>query len=306
MNDKILVTDSLFIFDEHIKKLNGAGFEVERLDKPSATEDELVSALEGKVGYIVGGIERVTEPLLKRVDGLKVIGVTATAWQSFVPGAEIAKSKGIMIANTPHANASAVAEWTFSASLAMVRNLFTLGRTGKDTFKTSPGFGDLKVGIVGLGSIGEHLAQLYKDINVKSVKYWSHTQKQTDFDYQEIDELLSSSDIICFCVSVDAGADFVNAEKLSKVKAGAIVTVLSDASLNEEALYKELASGRLRAFLDWTPKDVRWKDLSLETFYCSNESAAYNTHFANKVASDWITESMINLLKTGEDQHRVL
>ena len=110
MNDKILVTDSLFIFDEHIKKLNGAGFEVERLDKPSATEDELVSALEGKVGYIVGGIERVTEPLLKRVDGLKVIGVTATAWQSFVPGAEIAKSKGIMIANTPHANASAVAD----------------------------------------------------------------------------------------------------------------------------------------------------------------------------------------------------
>ncbi|MDB5160821.1 MAG: hypothetical protein JWO96_201 [Candidatus Saccharibacteria bacterium] len=36
--NKILVTDSLFIFDEHVKKIETAGYEVERLDKTQATE----------------------------------------------------------------------------------------------------------------------------------------------------------------------------------------------------------------------------------------------------------------------------
>jgi phosphoglycerate dehydrogenase-like enzyme len=153
MSGKVLVTDSLFIFDEHIKQLNDAGFEVERLDKPSASEEELEAALKGKVGYILGGIEKATDSLLSKVDGLKAIGVTATAWDGFVTGKDIAKEKGIMVANTPHANAQAVAEWAFSSSLAMVRNLFSLGRTGTATFKTSPGFSELNIGIVGLGSI---------------------------------------------------------------------------------------------------------------------------------------------------------
>ena len=54
MKGKILVTDSLFIFDEHVNKLEAAGFEVERLDKPEVTERELIEAIKGKVGYISG------------------------------------------------------------------------------------------------------------------------------------------------------------------------------------------------------------------------------------------------------------
>jgi len=38
MSNKILVTDTLFIFPEHIKKLKEAGYEIERLPKPDATE----------------------------------------------------------------------------------------------------------------------------------------------------------------------------------------------------------------------------------------------------------------------------
>jgi hypothetical protein len=51
----ILVTDSLFIETEHVARLEAAGFTVERLEKPQATEDELVAAIKGKIGYILGG-----------------------------------------------------------------------------------------------------------------------------------------------------------------------------------------------------------------------------------------------------------
>ena len=58
---KLLITDNLFIFQEHEEKLKEMGFEIERLDTPQATENELIEALQGKDAYILGGIEKVTE-----------------------------------------------------------------------------------------------------------------------------------------------------------------------------------------------------------------------------------------------------
>ena len=51
----ILITDTLFFFDEHEQMLKDAGYEVERLQKSDASEDELSEALNGKVGYLLGG-----------------------------------------------------------------------------------------------------------------------------------------------------------------------------------------------------------------------------------------------------------
>jgi len=114
-----------------------------------------------------------------------------------------------------------------------------------------------------------------------------------------------TTDIVCFCVSADAGIGWLDKEKMALLKDGAILTCLTDDVLNEEDLLKELKGGRMRAFLDWTPKPEGYKDLPLDIFYCSNESTAYNTHAANKLASDWATQSLLNLLKTGQDKHLV-
>ncbi len=48
MSEKILITDSLFIFPENEKQLLDAGYEIERLNKLSATEEELCEAVKGK------------------------------------------------------------------------------------------------------------------------------------------------------------------------------------------------------------------------------------------------------------------
>lgn len=57
---EVLVTDSLSISEDHIKKIEAAGFIVTRLDKPEASEEELCRAIVGKSGYILGDIERTT------------------------------------------------------------------------------------------------------------------------------------------------------------------------------------------------------------------------------------------------------
>lgn len=302
---KVLVTDSLFIHPDHEALLANAGIEVERLDKPNASEDELIAALRDKDGYILGGIENVTEPVIAAANQLQAIAFTGTAWKGFIPAWEYATEKGIKITNAPHANASAVAEWAFVTSLAMARNLFELGRTGDATFKTTPGIQDLHIGIIGMGHIGSRIAEMFKGVNAGRISYWNRSPLESEFENQDITDLLSSADIIFVCVSGEAGKDFLNNEKLSNLKSGAIMTCLTESIVDEGALLENLESSRVRALLDWTPKSDAFKQLPLETFYCSNESTAFNTRAANQLASDITTQSMINILNGLDDQNIV-
>src|SRR5467141_223504 len=119
MKGKILITDTLFMTDEHVKRIEKAGYEVERLDKTAATEDELITALKGKVGYVLGGIEKVTDNVIESADKLKVIAFTGADWQALITGWEKAKAHGIKISNAPGANSPAVAELAITLTLAM-------------------------------------------------------------------------------------------------------------------------------------------------------------------------------------------
>lgn len=93
--DTILITDSLFISKDHEQQLKDAGFAVERLDKPKASEEELIAAIKGKSAYILGGVERVTGPIINAADKLKVIAITGSDWQGFVPAYEAAIASAI-------------------------------------------------------------------------------------------------------------------------------------------------------------------------------------------------------------------
>ena len=137
MKGKVLVTDTLFITDEHIKQINDAGYEVERLAKADASEDELIDALKGKVGYVLGGIEKVTKKVIESADDLKAIAFTGADWKAIIPGWETAKEKGVMITNAPGANSPAVAEFSIALALLMQRNLIEIGRTGDVKFQTT-------------------------------------------------------------------------------------------------------------------------------------------------------------------------
>ena len=305
MSKDILVTDSLFISGEHVRKLTEAGYKVERLDKPNATEQELCTAIKGKAGYILGGIEHVTPAVIEAADSLKAISFTGTDWKEHISAWKEAFEKGIVISNTPFSNSQAVAEWALTGALSMVRRVYQLGRTGSDTFITTPGFNELHVGIVGLGHVGTRLAEMFSGIGVGKVSYWSKNAKQTSIKRLELDELLKQADIVCFCVSAEAGEGYVDAAKLSQMKDGAIVTTLRELTLNEDALLAELKNGRLRAYLDYTPKIEGYLDLDLGVFYGSNIKTSYNTSQANKLTSDMATQSLLNLLAGTHDEYQV-
>ncbi len=311
MKGSILITDSLFIFPEHEKQLRDAGYEIERLDKPHATEEELIEHIKGKEGYILGGIEEVTEKVIDAADKLKAIVFSGIGYKHFIPAHEYATKKGIAIANAPDGPTQAVAEWSLAVALAMNRGLFELGGPGQKEFLTTKGLENQRIGIVGLGRIGGRIAEMIKVFNPAVVQYWSkHRHEESEHSlgivYKELYNTLVDSDVVFLCVSKDAGERFFGKKELQQIKTGALlVSFVGSEIIDEAALLSELQSGRIRAASDNPMQNKEFKKLSLSVYYSFNGSNAFNTPTELKLTSDMATQSIINLLQTGQDQYRV-
>lgn len=304
---KILVTDTLFIHDEHVKQLENAGYEVERLEKPDASEDELIEALSNKVGYILGGVEYVTDKVINATDRLKAIIFTGTGFKGHIPSWQLASKQGIKIGNTPYTNVYEVAEWGLAVTLAMQRDLFDLGPQGTTKFHTITGLPDLKMGILGLGHIGKQYADMVSGLGAKEVCYWSRSKKDTNYQYVDKDELFIGSDIIFVAVGDEAGQDFISKTELAKMKQDALLVSISHHGIiNEDDLYELVKAGKIRAALDIVKNQDKFKDISSERWYASSASTAYNSHGYLKRSSDMAVATLINLLETGEDENRVV
>ncbi len=97
------------------------------------------------------------------------------------------------------------------------------------------------------------------------------------------------------------GTGIVGKGELAHMKDGALlVSTIFLEAVDHEALHVELLSGRLTYAAD-TPLQFSADGLPPGSFVCSNESNAFNTKETLQRMSDRATNSMINLLKTGED-----
>lgn len=308
MNGKVLVTDTLFIKDEHVKKIEQAGYEIERLEKPNATEGELIKALEGKVGYILGGIEKVTDRVIESTDKLKAIAFTGVDWKALIPGWEKAKAKGIMISNAPGANSPAVAEFAIALALLMQRNLLEIGRPGDKKFQTTETLHNANIGVIGAGRIGSRIIKSVSTFSPAKVMYYSRTAKTEikDADFVDLFTLLSTSDVIFIAIPGSAGTIF-DQKAIKKLKTGALVVHISPLNLIDfDALLLRLQDGTLRAAVDWPAPNESFTKLPFHIWYNTNNHTAYNTKSVVKICSDMGTNSLLNLLKNGEDEFRVV
>ena len=148
---KILVTGSLFISPDQEQILRESSFSVERLVVTKPTEAELIAAIKDKVGYILGGDERVTRKVIDAATKLKAIAFCGTDYEYFIPAWDYATKKGITLTNVPDGHTHAVAEWAQGAALSMNRGFF-----GQGSY-TTVGLEGQTIGIIGLGHIGTRL-----------------------------------------------------------------------------------------------------------------------------------------------------
>lgn len=309
MKGKVLVTDTLFISDEHVKQIEDAGYEVQRLPKANASEGELIEALQGKIGYILGGIEKVTDKVIESATDLKAIAFTGADWQAIIPGWQSAKLRGIKITNAPGANSPAVAEFSLAMALMMQRNLFDIGRTGDVKFQTTRTLHNSVIGVIGAGKIGSRIIKSAQSFSPSRVIYFSRTQKQEIDDtgalFVKKDELLAESDVIFIAAPGSAG-QVLDRESISKIKDDALIIHISPLNMVDvDALLERLQEGTLRAAIDWPAPSEEFINLPNRVWYNTNNHSAYNTESVIQLCSDMGTSSLLNMLDKGNDEYEV-
>lgn len=306
MKSNILVTDSLFVLPSHVARIEASGFKVQRLEKLKATEAELIQALQGCRGYIIGGIEQVTAPVIAAARDLEAISFTGSGYREFVPAYREATQRGIAITAAKGANAVDVAEFTFGMMLEMVRH-FPLLRTRNDfkgnSFYTARRLEGQTIGVMGYGRIGREVARRCQAFGMKVLIHSRHELQDLPPGLEAVTkaELVQRSDIVTIHASKGDGAEALGAAEIADLKTGAIVlNAAFPEAVDCPALLARVAAKEIRAAFDAAPHG----DLSLyhpDFLTYSNGQTGFNTAEAIQDTSDRCTISMLNLLTTGED-----
>lgn len=222
------------------------GLDVELLPLPERTQ-AAVDALLPEADLVVGDWSpalRVDDPgprvCFVQQPSVGVDGIDAGA---------LARA-GVPLANCAGANSTSVAEWSVLATLAVLRSTLAgdaAVRAGQwpQTSLDGQELAGRRVGIVGMGAIGQAAARLYAAFGCEVV-YWSRRRHDdAPAAYAELDELLSGSDVVVVVVAlapqtrglVDAG----------RLKPGAVlVNAARGEVVDEPALLAALTGGHLR------------------------------------------------------------
>jgi phosphoglycerate dehydrogenase-like enzyme len=306
MSRKILVTDTLFVGPDHEALLEKAGLTIARLPLLKASESELCEAIAGAEGYILGGIERVTAPVIEAATSLKVIAFTGAGFREFIPAHELATSKGIGITTAKGANSTAVARYTKTLILMMTRRIPSLTMVGGSDFHTAKDNEDLTAGVIGFGAVGSKLARELRADGFKVVVVSDDIAPEIEgFERVSVEDLPQRADIISVNVSKGRGGNVLSRTLIEALNKGTIVVNAAfPGAVDEKALAIRIAAGEIFAAFD-APMEIEHDAFPVGQYICSNAQAGYNTSRAIKLTSDMVTRSIINVLTTGTDENLV-
>jgi len=246
---RIAVTTSTFaeFSSEPLKLLEKAGFKFSLNPlgrKP--TPAETVKQLEGCVG-VVAGTETLDAEVLAALPDLKVISRCGTGMDSV--DLEFAKSRGIIVVNTPYGPTRAVAELTLGLILNLLRQVSRMDRELRSgIWKKRMGRLLLgkKIGIVGMGRIGGAAANTLIPLGAR-IAYTDPDCEHRDFERMSLDKLLSWAEIISLhCSKPEGEKPLLGEAELSRMTPGSLLINAGRGGLvDEDALYKLLKSGHL-------------------------------------------------------------
>ena len=169
-------------------------------------------------------------------------------------------ARGVTVTNTPGVLDAATADLSFGLIMAVRREIVVA-----DRFVRSAGWsgswseGGLAeelsgstLGIVGLGRIGSAVARRARGFDLR-VLYTQRRRSDSDLgEYRELDALLTESDLVSIHAPLTPETEgLIDAGRLALLRDGAVlVNTARGEIVDEPALVRELASGRISAGLD--------------------------------------------------------
>lgn len=246
---KIIITDGIDKKGENI--LRNAGFEL-KIEKLSA--EALLKEIHLYDAIIVRSATKVTKEVIDAGKNLKIIARGGVGLDNI--DVDYAKSKGIVILNTPGASAISVAELTIAHMFAVARflNLSNIemreGKWPKKDYSKGFELTGKKLGIIGLGNIGREVAKRAIGLQMDVIAFDPYISSN-DLNLQLVkkDQLLQESDIISLHLpKIKGEPPAIGEPELKKVKKGVvIINCARGGVVDEKALLDALNNGTVLA-----------------------------------------------------------
>ncbi len=190
--------------------------------------------------------EPINNEKLDFFKNLKVIATRSTGFNHI--DLSYCSERNIKVLNVPKYGESTVAEFAFGLLLNLTRRIIQ-GRNGMAhnnvNIEKYMGF-DLMgktIGIIGTGSIGQHMIQIAKGFQMKVIAYDLYPKDELkDLYVESIDELLKKSDIISLHIpSTKENYHLLDEQAFKKMKKGVIIINTARGDLiDTQALYAAL------------------------------------------------------------------
>lgn len=223
------------------------------------TVDEVEERIKD-VEVIITNKINLNAEILGKAKRLKLICLTATGSNNV--DKVFAKNQGITVCNIVGYSTESVAQHTFTLLLTLIENMtyyqqyVCSGEYIEDyAFKHfQKQFHELSgktFGIIGLGNIGQKVAQLATAFGCKII-YTSRSEKNPEWGYERtsLEQLLKSSDIVSIHTPLtEETKDMIQYEDLLKMKPTAILMNLGRGGIvNEQAIMRALEENLIGGF----------------------------------------------------------
>ena len=258
---KILISDAMDSIASEILLKNNLDVEI----KTNLSPEELKNIIPNYDGLIVRSATKVTSDIIEAATNLKIIGRAGAGVDNI--DIEAAKSKNIIVMNTPGGNTNATAEHTIGLIFSLLRKIPTANETThkglweKKKMKGNELKGK-KIGIIGFGNVGKRVAEISNALGMKvfihSTYFNSIRDNFKNYAYSDLKNILSNSDIISFhCKPNKDGSSIITKDEFNMMKKNCIlINTARGGLINESDLIQALKNNVIKgAALDVFKKE---------------------------------------------------
>ncbi len=218
----------------------------------SLSPEELKEKIPNYEGLIVRSASKVTAAVMESGRRLKVIGRAGIGYDNI--DADAASRKGIVVMNTPGANAITTAEHAVSLLLALSRHIpqaaasLKSGKWEKKKFMGVEVFNQT-LGIIGLGNIGQVVADRARGLKMRVIAFDPFLSEEAmakrGGDRVTFEQLLAQSDYITVHTPLtDSTRNLIDKSAFRQMKKGVrIINCARGGIVNEGDLYDAIKQG---------------------------------------------------------------
>ena len=180
---------------------------------------------------------------------LKLIAVHGTGYNMI--DIDYAKSKNIIVFNTPNLNTNAVAELNIMFALMLARNYEAAAKTPNlcDINVMGSELENKTMGFIGVGNIAKKTASILNAFNVNLIGY-NRTNKESIIKLYPLDYVLENSDYIFITIALnDETKEMINKNLFNKMnKRPYLINSSRGALVNNDDLYEALKNKRIKGY----------------------------------------------------------